>query len=96
MHLNTKIKNAFVPYRVFLHYNEHVIEQTTDSDSVDLIFDGIYSTQKNGCAPNLCIQMLLRNSKKSRRPISCYTTVSNNKALTVHNVVHDITGIKNV
>jgi C1A family cysteine protease len=44
-------KSAFTPSRLFIYYNERVIEHTVNSDSGAMIRDGIKSVGKQGDAP---------------------------------------------
>jgi len=44
-------KHVFQPSRLFIYYNERVIEHTVDSDSGAMIRDGIKSVSKQGDAP---------------------------------------------
>jgi C1A family cysteine protease len=44
-------KRDFVPSRLFIYYNERVIEGTVDSDSGAMIRDGIKSVNRQGDAP---------------------------------------------
>jgi C1A family cysteine protease len=44
-------KRVFAPSRLFIYYNERVIEHTVDSDSGAMIRDGIKSVSKQGDAP---------------------------------------------
>src|SRR5580692_7685401 len=43
--------NAFTPSRLFIYYNERVIEGTTATDSGALIRDGIKSVNSQGACP---------------------------------------------
>jgi C1A family cysteine protease len=44
-------KSVFTPSRLFIYYNERVIEHTVNSDSGAMIRDGIKSVAKQGDAP---------------------------------------------
>ena len=52
--MKQKIKNVFVPSRLFIYYNERVMEGTVSSDSGAQIRDGIKSVGKQGdCSEKL-------------------------------------------
>jgi C1A family cysteine protease len=49
--LKQKLRNAFVPSRLFIYYNERVMENTVNEDSGAMIRDGIKSVAKEGVCP---------------------------------------------
>jgi C1A family cysteine protease len=49
--IKQKQKNPFTPSRLFIYYNERVIEHTVDSDSGAQIRDGVKSVNKLGAPP---------------------------------------------
>jgi C1A family cysteine protease len=49
--LKKEEKTDFLPSRLFIYYNERVMEGTVDSDSGAMIRDGIKSVSKQGDAP---------------------------------------------
>jgi C1A family cysteine protease len=52
--MKQKIRGVFLPSRLFIYYNERVIEHTVDEDSGAMIRDGIKSVAKEGaCAEKL-------------------------------------------
>jgi C1A family cysteine protease len=49
-----KLRNSFMPSRLFIYYNERVMENTANEDSGAMIRDGIKSVAKQGvCAEKL-------------------------------------------
>jgi C1A family cysteine protease len=48
--MKEKVKDVFTPSRLFIYYNERVIEGTVDSDSGAMIRDGIKSVASQGAA----------------------------------------------
>jgi len=46
--MKQQVKDVFVPSRLFIYYNERVIERTVDDDSGAMIRDGIKSVSKEG------------------------------------------------
>lgn len=62
----------FMPSRLFIYYNERVIENTVKSDSGAQIRDGIKSINKQGCCPETEWPYLI--SKFATKPTTkCYT-----------------------
>src|ERR1700758_3752510 len=49
--MKQKLSQVFIPSRLFIYYNERVIEGTVDSDSGAMIRDGIKSVSKEGACP---------------------------------------------
>src|SRR6478672_10421982 len=49
--IKQKQANPFTPSRLFIYYNERVIEHTVDSDSGAQIRDGVKSVHKLGAPP---------------------------------------------
>ena len=86
-------KNAFTPSRLFLYYNERVIEHSTGTDSGAMISDGIRSLQTTGICPE---SMWPYDTSKftTKPPTSCYTTASKYQALEAHNIHQDVTSMK--
>ena len=86
-------KNAFMPSRLFLYYNERAIEHTTNTDSGALISDGVRSLQLQGCCPETMWPYVI-NKFAVKPPASCYTAALKTKALAAHNVPQDVTSMK--
>ncbi len=61
----------FVPSRLFIYYNERVIEHTVDSDSGAQIRDGIKSVARQGDCPETEWPYVIARFK-SRPPVRCY------------------------
>ena len=49
--MKQKLKEVFMPSRLFIYYNERVMEGTVDQDSGAQIRDGIKSVAKQGVCP---------------------------------------------
>ncbi len=70
----------FMPSRLFIYYNERVMEHTIDSDSGAQIRDGIKSVGKQGdCPEKLWPYDIAKFSQKP--PVSCYTNAVKHKAV---------------
>ena len=86
-------KDAFMPSRLFLYYNERAIEHTTSTDSGAMISDGIKSLITNGiCQESLWPYNIAKFAVKP--PATCYTTALKYRALSAHNVAQDVTSMK--
>ena len=85
--------NAFIPSRLFIYYNERVIENNINTDSGACLYDGIKSIQKTGvCSENLWPYNISKFKIKPTK--NCYTDAENYKALDVTNIQQDITSMK--
>jgi C1A family cysteine protease len=49
--MKQKLRDVFIPSRLFIYYNERVIENTVNEDSGAMIRDGIKSVAKQGVCP---------------------------------------------
>jgi len=82
----------FVPSRLFIYYNERVIEGTVKTDSGAMIRDGIKSVNSQGvCSENEWPYLI---KKFNIKPISkCYTDAKKNQVLEYkridQNLIHD-------
>lgn len=83
-------KNSFIPSRLFMYYNEKVIDN--DNSCTNLV-DCIRSFQDNGICPE---NMWPYNVSKFKvKPYeTCYNAASKYKSLDVINIQHDITSMK--
>jgi C1A family cysteine protease len=71
-------KKDFMPSRLFIYYNERVIENTTSSDSGAQIRDGIKTLNKQGVCPEK--EWPYNISKFADKPTpKCYTDASKNE-----------------
>lgn len=77
----------FVPSRLFIYYNERVIERTVDSDSGAQIRDGVKSINNQGVCPET---ELLYDIKKFtvKPPANCYQDASKYKATQYQRLNH--------
>ena len=86
-------KNTFAPSRLFIYYNERVLEGSVSEDSGALISDGIKTLQKYGVCPE---NMWPYNvSQFTKQPsYKCYNNALNNKALVCKNIQQNLTAMK--
>ena len=83
----------FVPSRLFIYYNERVIEHTVDSDSGAQIRDGMKSINKQGvCQEPLWSYEIQKFMIKPSTP--CYTEALKHQALSYHRVPQTLNQMK--
>jgi len=82
--------NKFVPSRLFIYYNERVIE---NSDEGACLYDSIKSLQKTGVCPESMWPYNI-SQFQIKPPKSCYKTATKYKALDVTNIQQDIMSMK--
>lgn len=80
----------FTPSRLFIYFNERVMEHTVYSDSGAQIRDGIKSVAKQGvCPENEWIYDIAKFA--TRPPAQCYTDALRDRALTYQRVQQNLT-----
>lgn len=91
--MKQKQKNIFVPSRLFIYYNERVIEGTVASDSGAQIRDGIKSVAKQGdCPEKLWPYVIAKFAVKP--PTNCYSQAKKYKAVNYQRLVQDLNQFK--
>lgn len=77
------IANPFTPSRLFIYYNERVMEHSVSIDSGAQIRDGIKSVGKQGSCPESewPYERLETGKWKEKPPQKCYTDAKKHKAL---------------
>jgi C1A family cysteine protease len=84
---------AFVPSRLFIYYNERVMENTVNSDSGAQIRDGIKSVNQQGVCPEP--HWPYNINEFAQKPYSsCYTEALKHQVLSYHRVNRDINQMK--
>jgi len=73
-------RDNFVPSRLFIYYNERVIEGTVNEDAGAMIRDGIKTMVKDGVCPEKMWKYKTWKFKK-RPPKPCYTVALENQVL---------------
>ena len=87
------LTSSWVPSRLFIYYNERVIEKTEDEDSGAMIRDGIKSIAKQGVCPEKTWPYVIsRFRTKPARP--CYAEAMDNQALTYYSVKQNLNQMK--
>jgi C1A family cysteine protease len=84
---------AFTPSRLFIYYNERVIEHTVDQDAGAMIRDGMKSVAKQGvCAETEWPYVV--GQFTTRPPKSCYTHAMDHQVLSYHRVARSLPQMK--
>jgi len=83
----------FTPSRLFIYYNERVIERTVMCDSGAMLRDGIKSVSKQGvCAEESWPYLVERFT--ARPPKQCYTEARENRALSYQRIPQVLNQLK--
>lgn len=91
--MKQSLSQIFTPSRLFIYYNERVIEGTVDSDSGAMIRDGIKSVSKQGACPE---DIWPYNIGKFRdKPTdNCYTEAAKHTAVQYQRVSRTLNQMK--
>ncbi len=84
---------TFTPSRLFIYYNERVMEGTVRQDSGAQIRDGVKCVVKQGVCPEKDWQYI-ENRFAVKPPNSCYATGLNHQVLTYERVGQTLTELK--
>jgi C1A family cysteine protease len=83
----------FMPSRLFIYYNERVIEHSVNNDSGAMIRDGMKTVNKEGACPEKDWPYI--TSKFTQKPQSdCYASALNHQVLSYHRVPRILDQIK--
>ena len=93
--LKEKEKDAATPSRLFIYYNERVMEGTVREDSGAEIRDGIKSVAQLGAPPESFWPYDITKFAK-KPPAKAYTEARKHQAVRYARVVQDATAIQNV
>ena len=91
--IKQKLKGVFVPSRLFIYYNERVIEGTVKQDAGAMIRDGMKTVAQQG-APHETLWPYVITSFAKKPPASVYTDAAKYPALVYRSVPQDITSLK--
>lgn len=83
----------FMPSRLFIYYNERVIEHSVASDNGAMIRDGIKSVNKQGVCPEKQWPYDFNRFAEKPSP-SCYTEALNHQVLSYHRVSRNLLQMK--
>jgi C1A family cysteine protease len=91
--LKQKLANPSAPSRLFIYYNERVIEGTTGSDSGAQIRDGIKTVAKQGaCAETSWPYDIAKF--RTRPPKKCYLEAAKHRAVSYQRLVQSLNQMK--
>ena len=85
--------DSFMPSRLFIYYNERVIEHTVSSDNGAQIRDGIKSVHKQGVCPE-SIWPYLPDKFAIKPAPSCYQSAAKNLVTSYHRVTRKLEHMK--
>lgn len=91
--MKQKLKPEFNPSRLFIYYNERVIEHTVPSDSGAMIRDGIKSVGQQGDCPETEWPYDIAKFA-AKPPRNCYTDSLKYKAVQYQSLVQDVNQMK--
>ncbi len=91
--MKQQLPRVFVPSRLFIYYNERVIEGTVNSDSGAMIRDGIKSVGAQGTCPETQWPYTITKFTK-KPPAKCYTTARKHKAILYQRLLHSLNQLK--
>ncbi len=91
--MKQKLKPGFLPSRLFVYYNERVMEGTVDSDSGAQIRDGIKSVAQLGACPENDWTYDIAKFK-DKPPGQCYKNALKCRAVTYQRVVQTLQQFK--
>jgi C1A family cysteine protease len=91
--MKQNLPNPFTPSRLFIYYNERVMEHTAESDSGAQIRDGIKSVNKQGACPET--EWPYDISKFTNKPDDqCYTAAQAHRAVSYTRLVQSLNQMK--
>lgn len=90
--LKQKAKD-FMPSRLFIYYNERVMEHSVGSDNGAMIRDGMKSVNKQGVCPEK-EWPYVPSQFAEKPPVSCYTEALRHQVLSYHRVTRTLAQMK--
>ena len=91
--MKQKSQNVFTPSRLFIYYNERVIEGTVNTDSGAMLRDGIKSVSGEGVCPE--DEWPYDPSKFTDKPSDqCYSDAAKHKVSSYQRLVQDLNQLK--
>src|SRR5437667_3810596 len=86
------LSQIFLPSRLFIYYNERVLEGTTNSDSGAMIRDGIKTVANQGACPEPMWPYIITKFRLLPKT-TYYTDAAKNTAVTYKHQVHSVSQI---
>src|SRR5689334_14745869 len=91
--IKQNLPKVFTPSRLFIYYNERVIEHTVDTDSGAQIRDGIKSVGKQGDCPETIWPYVIAKFRTKPSP-ACFQSAASHRAVLYQRVVRDLSQMK--
>jgi len=91
--MKQSLAQVFIPSRLFIYYNERVIESTVDTDSGAQIRDGIKSVSAQGVCPEDLWPYVIANFAE-KPPANCYQVGAQHTAVLYSRLVQNLTLMK--
>lgn len=91
--MKQNLSPVFVPSRLFIYYNERVMEGTVDSDSGAQIRDGMKSVGKQGACPEDMWRYLIEKFREKPTD-ACYQAALQHRAILYQRVNRDLAQMK--
>jgi C1A family cysteine protease len=88
-----KLANAFMPSRLFIYFNERVMENTVESDSGAMIRDGVKSIGSLGVCPETSWPYDIAKFRDKPAP-GCYQEAVQHKAIMYRRISHNLRQMK--
>src|SRR5438874_7313492 len=87
--MKEKLPQIFIPSRLFVYYNERVIEGTVNTDAGAMLRDGIKTVAKQGACPEPMWPYLIARFK-TKPSVACYADGAKHTAVSYHRVVQSL------
>ena len=91
--MKQKVANAFAPSRLFIYYNERVMEHSVASDAGAMIRDGIKSIGKQGVCPEPMWPYDIAKFA-AKPPVACFQAALSNRAVSYQRVPRDLSQMR--
>ena len=88
--MKEQLPQVFIPSRLFIYYNERVIEGTVGSDSGAMLRDGIKTVAKQGACPEPMWPYAIAKFK-TKPSAACYTEAAKHTAVSYQRLVQSLT-----
>jgi C1A family cysteine protease len=83
----------FIPSRLFIYYNERVMENSVNTDGGAMLRDGVKSVSKQGVCPEKEWPYMITEFAQKPHAI-CYTDALKHQVLSYHRVVRSVNDMK--
>jgi len=87
--MKERLPQVFIPSRLFIYYNERVIEGSVDSDAGAMIRDGIKTVAKQGACTEPMWPYVVAKFK-TKPSTTCYTEAAKHTAVTYQRLVQSL------